>query len=60
MRAGTTSFISKYSISTIPNEVVVARAAKLGVSFGLSPSQVNALIELLKETDLNRTLIIFK
>jgi hypothetical protein len=46
MSAGTTSFISKYSISTIPNEVVVARAAKLGVSFGLSPSQVNASIRL--------------
>jgi hypothetical protein len=46
--------------ASIPNSVVVARATRLGVSLGKSPSQMNASVELIKDLDLQRTLVMFK
>jgi hypothetical protein len=57
--SGTHKF-SKYSIASIPNDVVVSRASRLGVSIGKSPSQVSASVMLIKDLDLNRTLIMLK
>ena len=56
--AGT--FISpKLSIASIPNEVVVASASKLGVCLGKSHDQVFNSIHLIKElVDVNRSLTI--
>jgi hypothetical protein len=51
---------SRFSIASIPNEVVVARAAKLGVSLGLSPSLIESSVNTMKEIDLQRTLVILK
>ena len=46
-----------YSVASIPNELVVARVARLGVSLGQSPTQIFPSINLIKEVDLHRTLI---
>src|SRR4051812_48080926 len=54
------NFISKFSIASIPNSVVVTRAAKLGVALGSSPSQITASIDLIKRIDLQRTLVMLK
>ncbi|KAM0925823.1 hypothetical protein ACQ4PT_003970 [Festuca glaucescens] len=48
------------SIASIPNEVVIARASRLGVSLGKSPGQVSSSIEMIKEVDLHRTLFMLK
>jgi hypothetical protein len=47
--ACTTSFIPKFPIASIPNELVVSSAAKLGVSVGVSPSKVSSSINLLRK-----------
>jgi hypothetical protein len=33
-----TKLISKFNLASLPNEIIVARASKLGVSLGVSPS----------------------
>jgi hypothetical protein len=55
-----TDFISRFSLTSIPNEVVVHRASKLGVCFGASPSQIETSVKILKDTALQRTLIMLK
>ena len=55
-----TSPIPKFSIASISNEAVVARAAKLGVSLGMSPSQVDTSLTKMKDADLQRTIIMLK
>jgi hypothetical protein len=55
-----TDLISKFSIASIPNEVVIARASKLGISLGDSPTQVSSSIKSIKEVDLQRTLVMLQ
>jgi hypothetical protein len=55
-----TDFISKFSISAVPNETIVANASKLGVSLGMSPNQIVSSVERIKSLDLQRTLIMLK
>ena len=55
-----TSLLPKFNINAIPNDIVLARSAKLGVSLGASPSQVDSSVNLLKDVDLHRTLIMLK
>src|SRR5664279_918067 len=50
----------KFSIASITNDVVVARAAKLGVSLGKSPNEVANSESLIKDTEFHRTLTILK
>jgi hypothetical protein len=47
-------------LSSIPNDVVVSRVSKLGVSLGVSPSKVSKSIQFIKESDNTRTLIMLK
>ena len=54
------SSLPKFNINDIPNDVIVARASKLGVSLGGSPSQVHDSINHIKDVDLHRTLIMLK
>jgi hypothetical protein len=51
------NFISKCSTTYIPNEIVVGRAAKLGISLGVSPTQVLSSVYLIKDIDLQRKLL---
>jgi hypothetical protein len=55
-----TAFVLEFSISSIPDEVVVARAETLGVSLGKSPSQVVNSINSIKDIDIQRTLVMLK
>jgi hypothetical protein len=48
---------SKYFLSSISNVDVLARADKLGVSLGGSPSNVMDTIDLIKSSDNSRTII---
>jgi hypothetical protein len=43
-----TKSITKFSIASIPNDVVVARASRLGVLLGESPSQIVSSVNLIK------------
>jgi hypothetical protein len=52
-----TSLCAKFSIASIPDDVVKTRASMLGVSLGVSPSQVSFSIKKLKDVDLQRTLV---
>jgi hypothetical protein len=54
------SNLSKYSIASFPNELIVTRAAKLGVSLGGTPTQVLNAVNNLKGVDLQRTLVMLK
>lgn len=49
-----------FSIASIPNEVVIDRADKLGVSLGLSPTEISTSISHIKDVDLQRTLTILQ
>jgi hypothetical protein len=49
-----------FYFTILPNEVVVARASKLGVSLGASPSEVESSVATIKNLDLKRTLIMLK
>ncbi|KAM0861144.1 hypothetical protein ACQ4PT_046077 [Festuca glaucescens] len=51
---------SQITIAAIPNDVVVARASKLGISIGMSPSNVSESIHKIKDIDLQRTLALLK
>jgi hypothetical protein len=51
---------SQFTIAAIPNDVVVARASKLGISLGMSPSNVSESIHKIKDIDLQRTLALLK
>jgi hypothetical protein len=55
-----TKSIPKFSITSIPNDVVVARVSRLGVLLGESPSQIVSFVNLIKDLDLNTTLIMLK
>ncbi|KAM0898528.1 hypothetical protein ACQ4PT_021859 [Festuca glaucescens] len=48
------------SIASIPSGVVVSRAVSLGVSLGSSPGKVASSVNMIKEIDLQRTLIMLK
>jgi hypothetical protein len=52
-----TSLCAKFSIASIPDDVIKTRASMLGVSLGVSPSQVSSSIKKLKDVDLQRTLV---
>ncbi|KAM0827543.1 hypothetical protein ACQ4PT_068135 [Festuca glaucescens] len=56
---GTTTS-SHFSIASIPTDVVVARAAALGVSLGDSHTKVFSSVHYMKAFDLERTLIMLK
>jgi hypothetical protein len=51
---------SRYSIASFYNVLISKRAATLGVSLGSSPSKIASLISMLKDIDLNRTMILLK
>jgi hypothetical protein len=55
-----TKLISKFNLASLPNEIIVARASKLGVSLGVTPSQVDSSIDTIKDLDLERTLTMLK
>jgi hypothetical protein len=55
-----TGLISKFNLASIPNEVLAARASKLGISLGTSPNQIDSSIASIKNLDLERTLIMLK
>jgi hypothetical protein len=55
-----TKLISKFNLASLPNEIIVARASKLGVSLGVTPSQVDSSIVSIKDLDLERTLTMLK
>ena len=44
-------FSSNLSFVSIPNEVIAERASKLGISLGLSSTQVSDSIQNLKEVE---------
>jgi hypothetical protein len=54
------AFVHKFSFHSMPTDLVVKTASKLGVSIGHSPSQINASVDLLKDIDLQRTLVMLK
>jgi hypothetical protein len=54
------NFVKKFSFHPLPTELVVKTASKLGVSLGQSPSQIIDSVDLLKEIDLQRTLVMLK
>ena len=51
---------TKFSIASIPKDVVVARASKLGVSLGSNSREVDDSISRLNDVDLDRTLVMLK
>jgi hypothetical protein len=55
-----TNMTSKFSLSSIPNDVFLQRAKILGVSLGASPSQAAKSIASIKEVDNHRTLIMIQ
>ena len=55
-----TSSVSKFTIASFSDEVVVDRATKLGVSLGVSPSRIRSSVANIKEIYLNRTLVMLK
>jgi hypothetical protein len=55
-----TNLIPQFTLASIPNEVVVASASKLGVSLGKSPSQIESSIASIKNLDLEWSLIMLK
>ena len=50
----------KLSFLSLPNEVIVARASRLGVCLGVSPSQVNSSVNLLKDVENVRAVTFLK
>ena len=55
-----TDLVHEFTLASLPNDVVVARASKLGVSLGKSPSQIESSVQLLKDLDLERTIFMLK
>jgi hypothetical protein len=53
---GTQSF-SKFSLNSLSNDTVINRAARLGVSLGVSPEQISNSINIIKEKDNMRTVV---
>jgi hypothetical protein len=53
---GTQSF-SKFSLNSLSNDTVINRAAKLGVSLGVSPEQISNSVNIIKEKDNMRTVV---
>jgi hypothetical protein len=51
---------SKPSIVALSNEDIVAKANRLGISFGKSKNEVLKAVESIKEVEVNRTLVILK
>ena len=58
--ASGTPFKYNHSILNIPNEVIVSRAAKLGVSLGVSPSQVASSVNKIKNVEVERSITFLK
>ena len=56
------SFLTGTNLSfvSIPNDVIVARASRLGVSLGSSPSVINSSVEHLKAVEESRNLTFLK
>uniref|UniRef100_A0ACD5Y7J2 Uncharacterized protein n=1 Tax=Avena sativa TaxID=4498 RepID=A0ACD5Y7J2_AVESA len=57
--AGTKS-CHKFTLSNLSNDEVIAKAFRLGFFLGSSPSQIIQSVNLLKDNDLERTLITLK
>jgi hypothetical protein len=55
-----TKHLNKFTLASFSNSEVINRAATLGVSLGRTNSQIIQSIDLLKETDLDRTLFTLK
>jgi hypothetical protein len=55
-----TKHLSKFTIASFSDDMIISRAAKLGVSLGNSSVQINESISCLKECDLSRTLTMLK
>ena len=55
-----TRLSSKLSFVSIPNEVIVARASKLGISLGLSPVQIIDSIKNMKVVEEARNITFLK
>jgi hypothetical protein len=55
-----TNLIPHFTLASIPNDVVIARASKLGVSLGKSPSQIESSVASIKNLDLERSLVMLK
>jgi hypothetical protein len=55
-----TKDLSKFTIASFSDDMIISRAAKLGVSLGNSSNHINESISYLKETNLARTLIVLK
>ena len=51
---------SRLSILNIPNDEIIARASRLGISLGESPSAITASVNLVKETEYDRSLVILQ
>jgi hypothetical protein len=51
---------SRFTVASFSNESILAKASKLGVSLGSSPSQILESVNTLKEVDLQRTLVMLK
>jgi hypothetical protein len=51
---------SRYTIASFDNDLISKRAATLGVSLGSTSAEVGASIKLIKDLDLNRTMIVLK
>jgi hypothetical protein len=49
-----------FSLASFPNDSIVSRVAKLGVKLGESPRQIQEFVNNLKDTDLQRTLVMLK
>jgi hypothetical protein len=52
--------LNKFTLASFSNDVVVRRAAALGVSLGRTSSQVLQSVKLLKETNIQRNLFTLK
>jgi hypothetical protein len=50
----------KFSLASFSNDSIVSRVAKLGVKLGESPRQIQESVNNLKDTDLQRTLVMLK
>lgn len=55
-----TSIASKFSLKSIPDDLFVKRANVLGVSLGVSSSEISESIKSIKDIDNCRTLIMIE
>jgi hypothetical protein len=51
---------SEFSILALSNDVIVGRANRIGVSFGSSDASRSKVVDIIKDNELNRSLIMLK